>query len=106
MQTASDEVTQHATEMHQQLVDSLKHLQRYRQLNTSDTSDNGARRAEILIDLGIAEVKGIIEDGVLINGFEAINNMDLVDWFRKHGAQKKQCSIRSSPWFLRLYLRL
>jgi len=75
-----------SNELSIKIIELLELNQKERQ--SSDTMSNGERRAEILIDLGIAEVKGIIEDGVLINGFEAINDIDLKAWFTKHGAQE------------------
>jgi len=79
------------TELSLQVIALLKKHQSMRP--SRDTMSNGERRAEILIDLGIAEIKGIIEDGVLIDGFEAINNIDLKAWFTKHGAH--QTSVES-----------
>lgn len=83
----------HTDGTHEIVVSLLKQFQSHRQTISNDAEDNGKRRAEILIDLGIAEVKGIIEDGVLIDGFEAINDIDLVAWFRKHGAS--EASVQS-----------
>ena len=75
-----------STEISIKIIELLKLHQKERK--STDTMSNGERRADILIDLAIAEVKGIIEDGVLIDGFEAINDIDLKAWFTKHGAQK------------------
>lgn len=46
----------------------------------------GERRALILVDLGIAEVAGILADGVLIHGFDVLDNEDLSAWYTRHGA--------------------
>ena len=93
MRGASSKPAEHSAETHAMVVSLLKQLQSHRNSRGRNMDDDGKRRAEILIDLGIAEVKGILEDGVLIGGFEVINNIDLADWFRKHGA--RETSIQS-----------
>ena len=45
-----------------------------------------ARYLWIVVDLGLANVKGIIEDGVITKGFNFINDIDYRDWIVKHGA--------------------
>ncbi len=49
-------------------------------------TSNSERRALILVDLGIAEVAGILSDGVLFQGFNVIDNEDLSAWYTRHGA--------------------
>ena len=105
MRAASSVPAEHSTETHRIIVSLLKQFQRHRRPVAND-SNNGERRAEILIDLGIAEVKGIIEDGVLINGFEAINDIDLAAWFSKHGAREPSVQsglVRGSYDFIFAY---
>lgn len=88
MHSAQHDPAQHSIALHQALVWLLDQFQAKHLADTLQSDDdNGPRRAAILIDLGIAEIKGIISDGVLIGGFDAINNIDLMDWFAKHGAQ-------------------
>jgi uncharacterized protein with NAD-binding domain and iron-sulfur cluster len=48
--------------------------------------NDGARRALILLDLGITEAIGMIEDGVLVHGFDVIDGEDLMAWYARHGA--------------------
>ena len=50
------------------------------------TTSDGMRRAGILIDIALAEVKGMFADGVLWDGFDVINDIDMKAWFAKHGA--------------------
>jgi uncharacterized protein with NAD-binding domain and iron-sulfur cluster len=54
---------------------------------------DGLRRALILTDLAATEVIGMIEDGVLIHGFDVIDGEDLAAWYTRHGA--KQASVES-----------
>lgn len=49
-------------------------------------SSDDERRTLILVDLGIAEVAGIISDGVLLHGFNVIDNEDLSAWYARNGA--------------------
>lgn len=89
MRRASPDPKQHDPSSHALLVHLLSGFQAVRHgLYPAGSQDSdGKRRLEILIDLALAEVKGIVEDGVLIGGFEAINDIDLVAWFTKHGAR-------------------
>lgn len=93
MRSLSSKSSEHPSDTHAMLVTLLKQVQQHRQNSIVDSNDNGKRRVEILIDLGITEVKGMLEDGVLIHGFEVINDIDLMAWYRKHGA--KETSIQS-----------
>jgi uncharacterized protein with NAD-binding domain and iron-sulfur cluster len=53
-------------------------------------SDDELRRAWLIIDLGVANLRGFFEDGILWNGFESINNKDYSDWLKQHDCQ--------NPW--------
>ncbi len=76
-------------EVHHALVGLLDKLQVIRESRASSVEQSpNLRRTEILINLGIAEVKGIVSDGVLLHGFDVINGMDLAAWFTKHGASQ------------------
>lgn len=48
-----------------------------------------ARRLFILMDLGIAVVRGMIVDGVVVDGFPAIDDYDLIAWLERHGAHER-----------------
>lgn len=54
------------------------------------------RRLFIMADLGLTIGIGMLEDGVLTNGFDVINDIDFKDWLRKHGANE-QYSVQSAP---------
>ena len=53
--------------------------------DTIDT-DNDARRFLITADFGATMIIGMVEDGVLKNGFNIINTYDFREWLVKHGA--------------------
>ena len=48
------------------------------------------RRAWLIIDLGVANLRGFFEDGILWNHFESINDRDYSDWLKQHDCQ--------NPW--------
>ena len=52
----------------------------------------------IIMDTGLAAVAGMIEDGVLENGFMAIEDEDMIEWLAKHG-----CSCAVSAITLGMY---
>jgi uncharacterized protein with NAD-binding domain and iron-sulfur cluster len=54
------------------------------------------RRLFICVDLGITVLKGMLEDGVFKQGFDAINDLDFKAWLTKHGANPKY-SVDSAP---------
>ncbi|MCU4677138.1 NAD(P)-binding protein [Catenovulum sp. 2E275] len=54
------------------------------------------RRLFIMADLGLTILIGMIEDGVLENGFNIINNYDYREWLIKHGANQTY-TVDSAP---------
>lgn len=68
---------------------------RYRGLiDRADTDADQAddiRRLFICLDLGLTVMKGVFNDGVIRHGFDAINDIDLRDWLRKHGGDDQLC---------------
>ncbi|HEV7458949.1 MAG TPA: FAD-dependent oxidoreductase [Solirubrobacteraceae bacterium] len=56
------------------------------------------------VDLAIAAITGILKDGLLIRGFDAINDQELSDWLIGHGAQiDKLDPTRNSPFLRGVY---
>src|SRR5207244_1048508 len=51
---------------------------------------NELRRLWILIRLGVAVVSGMIVDGVVFHGFDAIDRYDLTEWLQRHGATDEE----------------
>jgi uncharacterized protein with NAD-binding domain and iron-sulfur cluster len=45
------------------------------------------RRLRIFYDLGFTLAKGLLQDGVLTNGFESIDGAEWTDWMRGHGCR-------------------
>ncbi|MFA6957917.1 MAG: NAD(P)-binding protein [Thermoanaerobaculia bacterium] len=46
------------------------------------------RRARLVLDFSLATVRGILRDGVLLHGWEAVNDREWRDWLREHGASQ------------------
>ena len=56
---------------------------------------DGIRRAWYVVDIMIAIVRGLIEDGVIIaEDFDVVNGIDFSEWLLSHGAQEE--SVRSA----------
>ncbi len=88
LRTAPPDPAAHAPELHNAVVWSLR---TFREVYVSPTPDvtnlsSGVRRALVLIDLGLAEVIGILSDGILLNGFNVVDDEDLMEWYSRHGA--------------------
>jgi uncharacterized protein with NAD-binding domain and iron-sulfur cluster len=58
--------------------------------------DDEARRIFVAIDLAVVSLIGMVEDGVLLRGFDAINDIEFRAWLRKHGASEKY-TVDSAP---------
>ena len=57
---------------------------------------DGLRRAWYVVDLMIAIVRGLIEDGVIsADSFDVVNGVDFCDWLLSHGARREsvQCAL-------------
>jgi uncharacterized protein with NAD-binding domain and iron-sulfur cluster len=54
-----------------------------------------ARHLYILMDLGLAVVRGMIVDNVLVDGFAPLDEHDLKDWLKHHGAGAR--ALDSAP---------
>ena len=59
-------------------------------------NDDKLRRLYIMVDLGITSILGMLEDGVLKDGFDVINDFDFYDWLATHGANKT-FTVHSAP---------
>jgi uncharacterized protein with NAD-binding domain and iron-sulfur cluster len=67
-----------------------------RRYDTFVRAHDGMRRAWYVVDLMIAIVRGLIEDGVIAHGsFDVINGIDFRDWLMAHGAQREsvECAL-------------
>ena len=54
-----------------------------------------ARRTFAQFDIASAVVAGMIADGVIFHGFDVIDDLDLREWLRKHGASE-EISVNSA----------
>ncbi len=53
-------------------------------------ADDDVRRAWYVVDLMIAIVRGLIEDGVITSrSFDVVNGIDFCEWLLKHGARRE-----------------
>ncbi|WP_206060380.1 NAD(P)-binding protein [Nitrincola alkalilacustris] len=86
--------TQHGSVLHF-LLKQLKHWLDDRFDHLLDTHAE-IRRLFIMADLGLCIGIGMLEDGVLEQGFDVINDIDFMDWLRKHGANE-QYTVNSAP---------
>jgi uncharacterized protein with NAD-binding domain and iron-sulfur cluster len=58
--------------------------------------DAGSRRAWYMVDLLVAVVRGVIEDGVIAaDDFDVINDVEFRDWLMSHGASREsvECGL-------------
>lgn len=67
----------------------------WRRVEREVEHDDLARHLFAQIDIAAAVVTGMIADGVIFNGFDVIDDLDLRDWLRKHGASER-ISINSA----------
>ncbi len=58
-------------------------------------SSDDLRRTFYVVDLMVAIARGLLEDGVLEDGFAAIDHWELRDWLRAHGAAQESvdCAV-------------
>ncbi|MEM6377385.1 MAG: NAD(P)-binding protein [Bacteroidota bacterium] len=54
-----------------------------------------ARHLWIAMDFALSNMRGMIKDGVVTEGFDVINNIDYRDWIKKHGAS--EITLTSAP---------
>ena len=76
------------------IVDYIKHFMTWIEeeaLNEIWQHDE-ARRLYILMQLGATVARGMIVDGVLIDGFFALDDYDLREWLERHGASERVLS--------------
>ena len=60
-----------------------------------DDLEDDVRRMFILADLTITALWGSLVDGVLLHGWDVINDINWVDWLEKHGADT--ITLQSAP---------
>lgn len=77
------------TAVHRQAVhDPIAELQRRFERHFSTWLDDhpGLRRIYMILDLGRAIVRGVLEDGILVHGIDVIDDLEFTEWLAKHGA--------------------
>ena len=78
------------TESHHHALKALLREYREKFLHALNIDDDELRRVWILLHLGVTIAIGMIEDGVLIHGFEWIDKYDLTEWLQRHGATDRE----------------
>lgn len=58
--------------------------------------DDPTRRKLIGLSIGITTIRGMLADRVFTRGFDAINDLDLRAWLRRHGGDPELC-VDSAP---------
>jgi uncharacterized protein with NAD-binding domain and iron-sulfur cluster len=74
------------TEAHHDALKLLLHGYREKFLQALNIDDEEVRKVWILLHLGVTIAIGMIESGVLIHGFEWIDEYDLTEWLQMYGA--------------------
>ena len=91
-------IEQHDADNHALLRDALHGLRAWLGGLASEAmaQNDALRRLFIMVDLGATCTIGMLEDGVLKHGFEAINDIDFYAWLTKHGANARW-TVYSAP---------
>jgi len=71
-----------------------------RELGEEVEKHDASRRLWMMLDFAFTCVKGLIEDGVVVHGFDHVNDIEWSDWLRKHGAS---ASTMNSPFVRGVY---
>ncbi len=90
----SDRASRHKPEQHESLLRLLGASRDAHQdfYENHPPKDPMMHRLWVMLDLGIAVVRGILADGVLLHGHESIDNWEFRDWLRHHGAHESTLS--------------
>lgn len=73
----------------------------WRDVVEPNLDDDGLRFFFTMFDAGATMLQGIIEDGLIERGFQAVNDEDLRAWLRRHGAQP--ITLTEGPFVRALY---
>ncbi len=95
VETLSEHVSLHPAGLHLELADWIKkfNAKLFESFEEAIEGNDELRRFFIIIDTGLAAVAGMIEDGVLTDGFMAIEDYDLIEWLEKHGCHSAVSAI-------------
>jgi uncharacterized protein with NAD-binding domain and iron-sulfur cluster len=87
-----DNVADHQATHHHTLMGLLQEfLKSFAQIGKEQLDhDDDLRRLWIWLRIGAAVVIGMIRDGVIFHGFDAIDQYDLTEWLQRHGARDKE----------------
>ena len=80
----------HPAAVHHGILWLLRRFHEWLTATLSDhlTVDDHARRVWLFMDFCVAMINGLVSDGVILHGFDWIDDMEWGDWLRKHGASE------------------
>jgi uncharacterized protein with NAD-binding domain and iron-sulfur cluster len=99
-QSMPDDPGQHAPVHHDDLLHLVEESIRiFAASHSSETREenDALRRIHLILDLAGATIRGILRNGVLLYGFEAINDREWREWLRENGAAEatiNSCLVR------------
>jgi len=87
-----EDPTEHMAEHHQLLLLLLEDFRKDFLARVGDKlfTNNDLRRLAIWLQLGMAIISGMIRDGVIFHGFDAIDQYDLTEWLQRHGVTDRK----------------
>ncbi|MEX0340226.1 MAG: NAD(P)-binding protein [Arenibacterium sp.] len=84
---ARDHDPVHLSKIHSETKDAQRQIsKRQAEVSINDRKDDDLRRALMVLDLGVAAVRGFVTDGLLLHGFEIIDDDEASEWLRQNGA--------------------
>jgi uncharacterized protein with NAD-binding domain and iron-sulfur cluster len=102
-----DDPSKHSSEHHGLISDILKQFIHWLKHEVKDLwdKDDESRRLLLLMDTGFTILIGLISDGVLKNpdGLNSIDDYDLQEWLKKHGAIEEVYDVQKSALLKGLY---
>jgi len=86
--------TKHAQKDHDVIVALLDEFSKQLEIALKEELDNDEiRHLYVLADFSIACARGVLQEGLLVGSvnFDDLDQYDMVDWLRKHGASEVTC---------------
>src|SRR5262249_39025985 len=88
----SEDPRQHQAEDHQNLLGLLDQFWNTEVRATEEEmqQSDDIRRLWITLELAGAIVRGLIADGVILQGFDCVDQYDYTEWLQRHGARARR----------------
>jgi uncharacterized protein with NAD-binding domain and iron-sulfur cluster len=97
VRTSDADPTTHLSTTHHGILWLLEEFMKWfthlvaKEMALNDTT----RRLWLLLDFAHAAIRGVLTDGVLFHGFDVLDDQDLIQWLRRHGASEQ--TLSSAP---------